>query len=98
MSGRLPKGEPWVWLTRELLRSEAWSSLSINARRFIDFLLIEHLDHGGKENGKLLAPRRQLENAGIGARYVSPAIEEAVLLGFVDVKRGTGRRASTYAL
>ena len=31
-------GEPWVWLTRELLRSDAWRSLGINGRRVVDFL------------------------------------------------------------
>ena len=97
MSGP-PKRQPWVWLTRDLLRSDAWQGLGINARRLIDFLLIEHMNKAGAQNGKLLAPRQQLEEFGIGARHVSAAIEEAVALGLVDVKRGCGRRASTYAL
>jgi len=29
--------------------------------------MIEHMRHGGKANGKLLAPRRQLEQFGIGS-------------------------------
>ena len=52
----------------------------------------------GAENGKLLAPRRQLEKAGIGARHVSPAIEETRSRGLVLVKRAGGRRPNTYAL
>ena len=57
MSGKggPPKGEPWVWLTRDLLRSQAWRGLGINARRLVDFLLIEYMNHGGKRNGHLLA-------------------------------------------
>jgi len=101
MSGKAggpPKGQAWVWQTRDLLSSAAWRSLGINARRLIDFLLIEHMSHGGKENGRLLAPRRQLWKAGIGNHFVSEAIEEAVALGIVDVKRGIGRLASTYTL
>jgi hypothetical protein len=92
------KGEAFIKMPRDLVRSAAWKSLGINARRFLDFLMGEHMDHGGRENGFLLAPRRQLEGSGIGARHVSAAIEEAERFGFVDIKRGVGRRPSTYAL
>jgi hypothetical protein len=60
--------------------------------------MIEHMGHGGMKNGQLLAPRRQLEAFGIGARYISGAIEEAFGAGLVDVKRGTGKRPNHYAL
>ena len=33
----------------------------------LDFLSIEHMNHGGKANGKLLAPRRQLERSDTAA-------------------------------
>jgi hypothetical protein len=92
------KGEAFIKLPRALLQSTAWRSLGINARRFIDFLMVEHMAHSGQRNGHLLAPRRQLEEAGIGARHVSAAIEEAENRGLVDIKRGVGRRPSTYAL
>jgi hypothetical protein len=92
------KGETFVKLPRDLLESSAWRGLSINARRLLDFLMIEHLAHAGKENGFLVAPRRQLEAAGIGARHISPAIDEAIEVGLLDCKRGVGRRPSTYAL
>jgi hypothetical protein len=101
MSGRaqkLPVGEPWVWLTRELLRSDAWRSLSINGRRFIDFLLLEHMRHGGRKNGDLIAPQRQLIAFGIGAHFVVGAINETDTIGLVDCMRGRGRRPSVYAL
>ena len=45
--------EPWVWLTRELLSSAAWRSMSINGRRVLDFLLLEWMGKGGRENGRL---------------------------------------------
>lgn len=93
-----PKGMPWIWLTLDLMGSEAWRSLTISARRLLDFLMIEHMQHGGKENGGLLAPRRQLEAFGISSHLVSEAITEVETLGFVDVRRGEGRRPSTYAL
>jgi hypothetical protein len=94
----MTKRESFVMLPRDLLESEAWRGLGINARRFLDFLMLEHMRHSGKENGSLLAPRSQLVGFGIGARHVSPAIEETERLGFVDCKRGTGRRPSSYAL
>lgn len=100
MSGKHgpPKGEPWIWVTRAVLQSAGWRDLGINARRLIDFLLLEHMSKGGKQNGYLLAPREQLEAFGIGHRHITAAIEEAKEAGLVNVKRGVGRRPSTYAL
>ena len=93
-----PPGKIFIKLPLELLTSDAWRFLSINARRFIDFLMIEHMRHGGKANGNLLAPRRQLEQIGIGARHISAAIEEAVQGGFVSCRRGMGRQPNLYAV
>jgi hypothetical protein len=92
------KGEAFVKMPRDLLESEAWRSLSINARRFIDILMLEHLRHAGRDNGRLLAPWRQLEAAGIGARYIGDAIDEAATRGLVVVKHGRARRPNIYGL
>ena len=97
MSGKRPvKGEPWV--KTPLHVAKARLRLSINAQRFLDFLMIEHMGHGGQRNGYLMAPRRQLQHAGIGARHVSSAIEEAEQSGLVVCQRGIGRRPNYYAL
>jgi hypothetical protein len=93
-----PTGEPYVWLTRELLTSDAWRSLGINARRFVDFLMIEHMNKGGQHNGKLKAPDRQLREFGIDARYVARTIREAEEVGLVDCLRGGMRVATLYRL
>ena len=82
----------------DLLESDAWHFLSINARRFVDFLMIEHMRHAGRRNGQLVAPREQLEKFGIGARHISAAIEEVEYVGLVDCKRGAGRQPNTYTL
>jgi hypothetical protein len=95
---RPPVGEPWVWLTRELLSSDAWRSLSINGRRFIDALLIEHMAHAGRANGQLKATHRQLYQMGIGQHHATRAICEAEELGLVDCHRGGMRVATTYTL
>jgi len=92
------KGEAFAKMPRDLLESTVWHSLSIHARRLIDFLLIEHIRHGGRENGRLLAPRRQLIAFGIHAHFVSAAIEEAEHVGLVDCKRSVGRAPNTYGL
>lgn len=101
MSGktqRPPAGKPWVWLTRELLESDAWRSAGIGVRRMIDFLILEHMSHGGKENGKLKAPYRQLVVFGIGARFITAHIAEAEKLGLIECHRGGMRVATTYGL
>jgi hypothetical protein len=90
--------EAFIKLPRDLLESEAWRRLSINAWRLLNFLMIQHMKHGGKGNGRLLAPRRQLEISGIGAHHVSPAIEECEGAGLIDCIRGVGRQPNVYAL
>jgi len=103
--GRLnkpPKGEPWVYLTQELLSSPAWRAQSINCRRLIEFLLDERMNHAGQENGKYMATYDQLHAWGIPRSEISGAIREAEFLGLVRRQRGTGltdlKRPSLYRL
>jgi hypothetical protein len=93
-----PTDQPWVWQSRALRKSDAWRSAGINARRFIDFLFLEHMKHGGQANGLLQAPHRQLVEFGIGARYVAEAIHDAEELCLVDGAHRGQRAAATYAL
>ena len=72
--------------------------MGINGRRFIDFLLIEHMGKAGTQNGKLKAPHRQLEAFGIGRRLIADAIRETELLGLVECRRAGQRAPSTYTL
>ena len=95
---RPPDGKPYIWETLEMKKSDAWWSLSRGAYRFIDFLAIEHMQNGGRKNGKLKAPHRQLVDRVAGARHVASVIREAEELGFVDCFRGGMRIATTYAL
>lgn len=95
---RPPLGEPWIWLTAELLHSAAFQALSINARKLFDFLLVELVRHNRRENGKLLAPYDQLEAPpyGISRRLIPTALAELERGGFlVIVRKGrmdNGRR------
>jgi hypothetical protein len=88
----------FVMLPRNVLEGDAWRSLGINARRLLDFLMIEHMRHGGKCNGFLLAPQRQLYEFGVGAHFVTAAIDEVERGGLVTCERGVGKRPSYYGL
>lgn len=66
-----------------MLQSSAWRALSINARRFLDFLELDHLSHGGAENGHLRATYDQLKTYGLTRSEIFSAIEETIALGFV---------------
>lgn len=89
-----PKGEPWVWMTRELLASSAMRARSLTGRRLLDFLLIEHMSHAGLENGNLVATKDQLTDFGLSRRLVPAAVRELVFLGLVRVKNGSARGAA----
>ncbi len=91
---RPPEGEPWVWITRELLASPAWRHQSVNTARLIAFLLIEHMNHAGTENGNLKATHEQLRAYGLSANSIRDAIEEAEFIGLIRFNRG-GRWAGS---
>jgi hypothetical protein len=78
-------GESWAFIPRALLDSAAWRGLSIHCRRFIDFLMIEHCNHAGQENGRLQATYDQLTRNGISRKRIRGAIKEAVERGLVEV-------------
>ena len=84
---KIPAGMQFVQLTVELLRSPAWRCRSINCVRLIDFLLIEHLQHSGSENGNLRATYNQLVAFGIRRGSIRPAIDQAERLGLVECHR-----------
>lgn len=97
-AARPPAGEPWAWLPRELLKSDAWRSAGVNTLRFVFLLMVEHMSHGGRKNGLLRATRCQQQAYGIHRRYTTGAIVEAEKLGLVDCRRGGQRVATLYAL
>lgn len=89
-----PNGEPFVMFSNMLLTSPSWKAASINVRRLVDFLSIEHMAHGGSENGNLKAPYNQLVEFGITRRLIRQTIDLAEMLGLIEVERGARR---TYA-
>src|SRR5690349_15302677 len=85
---RPPEGEPWVWLTADLLTSHSWRALSVNGRRLMDRLLIEHMAHAGRENGRLKATHDQLVEYGLPRACIRAAIEHCEVLGLIEHHRG----------
>jgi hypothetical protein len=95
---------PFVLHSLEMRESPAWRALSDNARRILDRIEVEHMAHGGAENGKLICTYDDFQNAGIRRKSISRAIRECVALGFLEItiqgglKRADIRRPSNYRL
>ena len=86
-----PVDQPWGWLSRELLASAAWRALTGNGRMVIDRVLIEHMRHGGAENGNLPVTYADFVTHGIRRNSILPAIKECEALGLIE--RAPGVRA-----
>jgi hypothetical protein len=101
---RPPEGEPWVWMTRSLLESDAWRTAPPNTRLFVDFLMIEHSLNGGCLNGKLVATFEQLERFGIRRMSIKDAQKDAIRRGLVyrtekgSASAGVGRRPHRFGI
>lgn len=86
-----PKGKGcggWMWITRQMMASDAWRSLTYDGRRVLDCIIIEHLKQKRMKNGALVVPYADLVEAGVWRRNVKAGIENAVASGFIDVDFG----------
>lgn len=77
-----PQGESFGWLTLSMMKSAAYRVLSPAARKVLDRIHIEHLEHGGRENGRLKVTHRDLKKAGVQQRRIPGAIAEVEALGW----------------
>jgi hypothetical protein len=77
--------EAFVMHSLAMRESPAWNALPDNARRILDRLEVEHMSHGGAENGKLKCTYEQFEAAGIRRQSIARAIRQCVALGFVKI-------------
>ena len=98
-----PEGEQWIWMTKVMLGSITFRALGIHASRILDFLMHEHVGHGGVENGKLAAPYLQLEPWGVTEADVPKGLAELIVTGFVrrthrGLRQAGGGEPSRYAL
>lgn len=84
-----PKGEPWAWLTRDMFASHAWRAMPSAARRVLDRLIIEYLNHAGTNNGEIVCTFTDFEKYGIRRPSIAEALEKLQALGWIDiVERG----------
>ncbi len=92
------RGEGFVMLPRSVVEQLATAQLSAAAWRVLVFLLREHLRRGGRDNGQLRAPHRQLIAFGISASLVASSIEELEATGLVRCNRQGPRAANLFEL
>jgi hypothetical protein len=101
---RPPPYESWIWLTRELIESEAWRSMSRAARLVVDRVMIEHMAHAGTENGNLVVTYADFVKFGVRRESLPAAIADAAARGLITITEqgrastGPDRWPSRYVL
>jgi hypothetical protein len=73
----------------------AFVRLGKEATRVVLYLLLDHAQNAGVENGRLTATYEQLIGFGIGKNTVSKAIEEACAFGLLRKTEQGGRYGET---
>jgi hypothetical protein len=71
-----------------MLDSVAFWALKPIERTVLSVIEIEHMRHGGVENGRLIVTRRQFEKRGIHKDAIAPSIRALEVLGFIELDRG----------
>jgi len=72
---------------RQLVESSAMRVLSLAAHQALMRIEVEHMSHGGVENGKLPVTYRQLEKWGVRRHSVASGVRELVALGIIEITR-----------
>ncbi len=89
--GGPPRDQSWSWYSQEMMQSDAWRDMSINGWRMLVLLELQHLAHGGYENGNLVMTYDQFVDKGIRRESISRVIAELERLGWIEVTRGLYR-------
>lgn len=74
----------------EMLRSPAWQAVPRPLSRIIERLEIEHLCHGGFNNGELYVSYRQFVEYGVSKKSIRPLLTLGAALGLLEVIQGEG--------
>jgi len=90
--------EGFVKLPRHVVDQIIAARLSLAAWRLLVFLIRELLRHGGRDNGQLEAPYRQLVAIGISSALIDSAIRELEGAGLVRCLRGRRRNPNLFEL
>ena len=75
----------WVPHRLDMMASPAWRSRPRPLAKMIERLEIEHMRHGGKENGNLVVTYDQFEAYGVSRRAICQMIEAGQALGIIEV-------------
>lgn len=81
------QNEPFIQLGLSFLISPAWRASSAAAKMLFCRLLVEHMDHGGRENGKLPCTYTDFENYGVRRKSIAKALDELEALGLIEIMR-----------
>jgi hypothetical protein len=84
----------FVFVPVDVMESDAWCQLSINARRILDRLMIENRRHDYEKNGSLRVSHEQFRGHGVTAHLIAPSLQELEAAGFLAVTRGKRREIS----
>lgn len=88
----------------EMRRSPAWLVTPDHARRVLDRLEVEHMEHAGAMNGELPCTYADFEANGVPRKAIALALRQLEALGFIEVmsrgriSRAEFRRPSLYRL
>ena len=86
---RPDEANPAFIMTRlVMLDSVAYWALKPTERTVLSVIEIEHMRHGGVENGRLIITRRQFEKRGMHKDAIASSIRALEALGFIDIERG----------
>lgn len=72
---------------RQLVESPAMRVLSLAAHQALMRIEVEHMSHGGVENGKLPVTYRQFEEWRVRRHRVASGVRELVALGIIEITR-----------
>ena len=77
----------WVAHRLELYLCPSWRHAPVPLRRLLERLEIEHLRHGGMNNGELFVAYTQFVAANISRRKIGQILDLGISLGLLEVMR-----------
>jgi hypothetical protein len=91
-----PQDQPWVWISRDMLESDAWRSMTRAERLVLDRIVLEHMAHGGAENGNLPVTHEDFIKFGVSKNAVAEAIKGVSGRGLaIIIRQGRSSKGCT---
>jgi hypothetical protein len=78
-------GDNFITYKRSMMESPAFRVLGYSELRAMQRIEIEHMSHGGAENGRLQVTFDQFVEWGIDRKAIAPALRILSLLGFLEI-------------